>query len=269
MILILFISLSKPYRSTELVSINENGIDIIIIIDVSASMQATDFTPNRLEATKTIVKDFIRRSSGNRIAMIVFAKHTFTLSPATTDHLVLYELINGLSLETIDHYTSGGTAIGDSILKGTELAKSIKIEDRDQALILLTDGDNNAGINNNLATKYAVDHQLKIYTIGLGSTSEITVNPDIDDPEWNFTTKLIEEPLIKIASTSNGKYFHASNNAALNEIFVEIAKLEQTPLEINKFKQKKYYRYNLNLSIGTLFILALIIKSIFIRRPLK
>jgi len=265
----LLLSLSKPYKETESVAIEEKGIDIVMLVDVSASMQATDFSPNRLEATKLIIKDFVRRSGGHRIGIIVFGKHVFTLSPVTTDHLVMHELIDGLSVQTIDHYISGGTAIGDAILRGTDILNSIKAIDRDQIMILLTDGDNNTGIDTQLATKFAIDNEIKIYTIGLGSTDEITVTPNPNQPDWTFDTKLVEGPLKDIAQETGGEYFHASNNLILNEIFHEIAKLEQSPLEIDRIYQKKYRRYPLNVTIASLFIITLLIQVIMIRRPLK
>jgi Ca-activated chloride channel homolog len=269
LIIILFMSLAKPYRSSETISIEEEGLDIVLVVDVSASMQANDFNPNRLEATKLIVKDFVRRSAGNRIGILVFGKHVFTLSPLTTDHLVLHELIDGLSLNTIDHYRSGGTAVGDAILRGTEVMKNSKIPDRSQVLILLTDGDSNIGSKTELATKYAVDNDIRIHTIGLGSTALIRVVPNPKRPDWFFDTKLVEEPLKKIAQAANGRYFHAKNDGLLADIFNEIAMLERTPLEIDRIQQHKYLRYPLNITISILFLITLLTKVLWLRRPLK
>lgn len=270
LIVLLFVSLAKPYQSTETVSIEEDGLDVLLTIDVSASMQATDFTPNRLEATKDILHDFVRRSGGNRIGMIVFGKNVFVLSPLTTDHLVLHELINGLSLSTIDHYLSGGTAIGDAILMSTDILKNVKIPGRDQVIILLTDGDNNSGMDAKLATRYAVENNIKIHTIGLGSTQDVVVKPDPKiQPDWSFTSKLVEAPLIEIAQMASGRYFHALNDDLLIQIFQEISRLERTPLEVDKIQQKKYYRFQVNVILGLLFFLALLIRTLFLRRPMK
>jgi len=269
LIILLFVSLAKPYQATETVAIEEKGIDIVLLVDVSASMQATDFTPNRLEATKKIIKDFVRRSGGHRIGIIVFGKHVFTLSPVTTDHLVMNELIDGLSLQTIDHYISGGTAIGDAILRGTDVLNNIKIPDRDQILILLTDGDNNTGASSELATKFAITNDVRIYTIGLGSTDEITVRPNPSQPDWHFTTKLVEQPLREIAQKTDGQYFHAAGNTILNEIFQQISRLEQSPLQVDLIYQKKYHRYPINVAVCGLFIITFLIQVLLIRRPLK
>jgi len=266
---VLFISLAKPYHATESIAIEERGIDIVLLVDVSASMQATDFNPNRLEATKKIISDFVRRSAGHRIGIVVFGKHVFTLSPLTTDHLVMRELIDGLSLNTIDHQLSGGTAIGDAMLRGIDILNNIKMPDRDQVLILLTDGDNNTGVDTELATKFAIDNDVRIYSVGLGSTDRITVTPNPNQPDWNFPSQLVEQPLKDIAEKTNGQYFHASGNTILNQIFQEISRLEQSPLEIDRIYQKRYHRYPLNVAISILFIMTLLIQVLMIRRPLK
>jgi len=270
LLIFIFFSLAKPYNSTEITSIEEDGIDVALVIDVSASMQANDFDPNRLEATKKIVKDFVRRSGGNRIGLIVFGKHVFTLSPLTTDHLVLSDLIDNITLNTIDHYRSGGTAIGDALLRAADILQGLKIEGRAQVLILLTDGDNNEGIEPKKATKFAVSHDIKIHTIGLGATTPVEVQPfPVKDPKWTFSTKLVEEPLKEIAVQAGGQYFHASNDAVLIEIFNELSRLERTPLEVDRVSQKKYKSADFNIIIACLFVTALLLKVIFLRRPLK
>lgn len=270
LILCVVLILAKPYKASETTFIEENGIDILLNVDLSSSMMAKDFTPNRLVATKEIISDFVRRSGGHRIGMVIFAMHVFTLSPFTTDHIVLRELIEGLNLYTIDHVLSGGTAIGDAILRGTEICNEVRIDGRDQIMILLTDGDNNSGIDNELATRYALEHKIKIYTIGIGSTEDITVYPDPEkSPDWFFDSRLVEEPLQKIAEQTGGRYFHAKGKEVLSEIFNEIAKLEQTPLKTEQFKQKKYKRHNLVLWSAVLFFVSLLLRTAFIRRPLK
>jgi Ca-activated chloride channel family protein len=270
LLILLFISLANPYKKTEAVSIKEDGLDVLLAIDVSASMQALDFPPNRLEATKTIVNEFVRRSGGNRVGIMVFAKHVFTLSTLTTDHLILKNHIDGLSLDTIDHYKSGGTAIGDAILRGTEILKTAKIPGRDQVMILLTDGDSNVGSEIGLATKYAIENHVRIHTIGIGTTAEIEVRPDPkNQPDWFFTTKLIEAPMKEIAQVTLGRYFHAANKEIMSDIFIELSRLERTPLEIDRLQQKKYARFPLNASVAGLFTLSIILRVLFLRRPLK
>lgn len=265
----LFVSLANPYKTTEMISIEENGIDILVTCDVSSSMQATDFSPTRLEATKKIVSDFVRRSHGHRIGMLVFGKHVFTLSPMTTDHLFLQDLIDGLSLNTIDHELSGGTALGDGLLRSVDILRNIKTEGRSQVVILLTDGDNNYGVEPELAAKFAKKYGIKVYTIGIGSTELIDVYPDPQDKSFSFKSQLVEAPLEKIAQITGGQYYHAVNQQILQQIFIEISKLEQTPLEIDRVSQKKYERFPFNLTAALCFIAAFILQVLFIRRPLR
>lgn len=269
LILVLFLSLAKPYKSTELTSIEANGIDILLTVDLSSSMQATDFNPNRLEVTKDIIQDFVRRSTGHRLGLIIFAGHVFPITPMTTDPLVIHDLVEGFNLRSIDHFKSGGTAIGDAVLKSADLLKQNRLEGRDQVVILLSDGDNSQGMSIDLALKYAKDVGVKFYTIGIGSTDLIRVQPDPKQTDWFFNSKLVEEPLQRIAKATGGIYYHAKTAEILHEVFDEISRLEQTPLEVEKIHQKKYFRQGLNLLAAILFVLALILNVLFIRRPLK
>ena len=155
------------------------------------------------------------------------------------------------------------------MLRGSEILKASKIEGRGQVLILLTDGDNNIGSDPKLGTKYAIDNDIRVHTIGLGSTSLIRVVPDPKRPSWFFDTKLVEEPLKVIAKETDGQYFHAKNNDLLVQVFNEISRLEQTPLEIDRISQHKYLRYPLNVLISVLFLLAILLRVLLIRRPLK
>lgn len=269
LILVLFLSLAKPYKSSELTSIEADGIDILLTVDLSSSMQATDFNPNRLEVTKDIIQDFVRRSTGHRLGLLIFAGHVFPITPMTTDPMVIHDLVEGFSLRSIDHVKSGGTAIGDAVLKSADLLKQNRIEGRDQVVILLSDGDNSQGMSIDLALKYALEQGIKFYTIGIGSTSLIHVQPDPKQPNWTFNSKLVEEPLQRIAKATTGKYYHAKNEEILHAVFDEISRLEQTPLEVEKIHQKKYYRQGLNFLAAILFLLSLILNVLFMRRPLK
>lgn len=251
--------------------VKQEGIDILLTVDISSSMQAKDFQPNRLEAAKKILKDFVRRSSGDRIGIVVFAAHVFVLSPLTTDHLVLQHLIDGLSLDSIDHYKSGGTAIGDGILRSAEILKQNKIDKRDQVMIVMSDGDNEQGVDTAIATKFAYQEVgIRIHSIGVGSPTPIEVFPNpIKQPDWHFFSKLNEETLKSIALAAGGKYFHAAGNEALIQVFQELSHLERTPLETDKVFQRRYLRYPINLASAGIFVVIMIMRVLFIRRPLK
>ena len=148
-------SIAGPHHSYEIVSVEEEGIDVMIVVDISSSMQATDFTPTRLEATKKIIQEFVRKSGGNRLGIAVFGKHIFTLSPMTTSKDVLHTLVDGISLQSINHNLSGGTAIGDALIYSVDILRNAKIDGRAQVLVLLTDGENNLGASPLLGAKFA------------------------------------------------------------------------------------------------------------------
>lgn len=271
LLLVLILSLAKPYKSSEITMIQQEGIDIMLTMDISSSMQAKDYQPNRLEAAKKILKEFVRRSTGDRIGIVVFAAHVFVLSPMTTDHLVLQHLLDGLSLDSIDHFRSGGTAIGDGILRSAEILKEHKIPKRDQVMILMSDGDNEQGVDTAIATKYAYqDVGIRIHAIGVGSPNSIEVFPrPTTMPEWHFFSKLNEETLKSVAAAAGGQYFSAATNDALTQVFQQISLLEKTPIDTNKVYQRRYLRYPLNFLAGILFVVIIIMRVIFIRRPLK
>jgi Ca-activated chloride channel family protein len=269
MIALTLVALSGPYRSFDITSIDEEGIDVMLAVDISASMAAKDFPPTRLEATKTILEEFVRKSGGNRVGITVFAKRVFTLSPLTTSHDLLRGLIKGLSLDTIDHYKSGGTAIGDAILYAADALRAARIKDRAQVILLLTDGESNDGMEVGPATKYAAGLGIKIDAIGIGSSTPVTVVPDPSDPDWNFETRLVEEPLIAIANASGGRYYTAGSGDILAKVFDELSRLERTPLQVGHVRQKKYSRYPLILAVASLFAATLASRALFLRRPLR
>lgn len=269
MIALVLVALSGPYRSFDITSIDEEGIDIMLAVDISASMAATDFPPTRLKATKAILGEFVRKSGGNRVGITVFAKRVFTLSPLTTSHDLLLGLIEGLSLDTIDHYKSGGTAIGDAILYSADALRAAKIKHRAQVILLLTDGESNDGINVDLATKYAAELGVKIDAIGIGSATPVTVTPDPADPDWHFETRLVEEPLIAVANATGGRYYAAGSGDTLAKVFDELSRLERTPLQIGHVRRKKYSRYPLIFAVASLFAATLASRALFLRRPLR
>lgn len=269
LIALVLTALAGPFRSFEVVSIDEEGIDVMLLVDISSSMQAKDFPPNRMEATKAILAEFVRKSGGNRVGITVFAKRVYSLSPLTVDHAVLKKLVKGLSLKTIDHYKSGGTAIGDAILYATDALKTARVKDRAQVIVLLTDGDSNDGMDVGLAVKYAVANGVKIDTIGIGATTPVTVTPDPKDPEWTFETQLVEEPLRDIARQTGGVYYPAVTGDALIKIFDELSRLERTPLSVGQFRQRKYFRLPFESAAAFCFLVATLGRTLFLRRPLK
>lgn len=270
-LLVALAALAGPHRSQDLELIREEGIDVALVLDVSASMMAADFPPNRLEALKELSKDFVRRSGSNRLAVFAFAKDTFTQSPLTTDHDVLIELVDGLAYEMIDHSTSGGTAIGDALLAaGTSLAQN-RIEGRDQVIILITDGESNFGADPLLAARFILDKKIRLHVIGLAGPVPIEVyingKPFITTDNTILKTSLDDKQLREIAKESHGEFYRASDHGILTRIFDQLSRLERTPLEIQKMKTRTYFVSPLAWAALGLFALWLIL-SLWVRRPL-
>jgi len=265
-------SVSLPYREFTSDGIQDEGVDIALVLDISASMQAADFKPNRLQALKQITADFIKKSANNRVGIFAFAEDVFTQSPFSTDHEMLLELNEGLSFESIDHSISGGTNIGDALLFTADSLLKIKTEKRDQVIILITDGENYGGVDPLTAVDFLRTNQIRLYVIGIGQESEIEVyvngKPFITAANTILKTSLKDESLIEIARRANGRYYRAGNENILASIFSEIATLEKTPLKIHTKVKRTYYTPDIALALFLLFTIWLLLRS-FNRRPLR
>ncbi len=215
------------------------GIDIVMAIDVSASMLARDLQPNRLDALKEVAKEFINDRPGDRIGLVVYAGESFTKTPITSDKAIVLD-----ALEDIDYNNvlENGTAIGSGLATSVNRLKDSEAESK--VIILLTDGVNNSGfIDPNTASELAVEFGIKVYTIGVGSNgmalSPVRIMPNGRFQFGNVQVEIDEELLQEIAASTGGKYFRATNNEKLEEIYEEIDSLEKT--EIEEFR---YYNYD-------------------------
>lgn len=236
------------------------GIDIVMAIDVSASMLAKDLSPNRLEALKKVAAEFIKGRPNDRIGLVEYAGESYTKTPITSDKAIVLR-----SLKTIKYNTiiEGGTAIGMGLATSVNRLKDSKASSK--VIILLTDGVNNSGfIDPKIASELAVEYGIKTYTIGLG-TNGMALSPVAILPNGNFQygriqVEIDEELLKEIAEVTGGKYFRATNNKKLEEIYDEINKLEKT--EIEEFK---YYNYEekyrpLVILAGLLLLMELLLR---------
>lgn len=272
-LVIVFLAAAGVHRRTELTLIGEEGLDIGLALDISASMQADDFKPNRLEALKEISADFIKRAGANRIAVYVFAGDVFTQTPMTTDHPVLLHLLGGISYEMIDHAESGGTAIGDAMLMAADNMNKLKEKDRDQVLILITDGENSHGIDPLVVARHLREKNIRLYIIGLGGDEpvEVYVNgkPFITVANTILKTSLDDTQLKEIAKEAGGKYYRAKSKAVLGTIFDELARLEKTPIKTEKQTVKQFFSDSLAIAAFMLLMLWLALRNFFHRRPLR
>jgi len=236
--LIIF-ALAKPFNwktKTATKEDFENGIDIIIALDVSLSMYAKDFEPNRLEASKIVAKEFIDGRKTDRIGLVVYAGEAFTACPSTLDHEVLKSQLDRVDGEHID----GGTAIGTGL--GTAVARLRNDSIPSKVVILLTDGSNNSGtITPDIAAELAISKNVRVYTIGVGTNGEALspVPTPFGIRYENVPVEIDEETLKNIALKTGGKYFRATDNKALRSIYKEIEELEKSKIKSNDYKIAK------------------------------
>jgi Ca-activated chloride channel family protein len=238
------------------------GIDIVMAIDVSASMLAKDLKPNRLEALKKVASKFINRRPNDRIGLVEYAGESYTRTPVTSDKGIILKSLRDIKYNTI---ITGGTAIGMGLATAVNRLKESKAKSR--IIILLTDGVNNSGfIDPKTASELAVEYGIKTYTIGLGSNGMALSPVAINNGKFQYSRIQVEidEKLLKeIASETGGKYFRATNNKKLEDIYDEIDKLEKT--EIEEFK---YYNYEEKFRPLVLLALGLLVLEFLLRHTL-
>ena len=241
------------------------GIDIVMAIDVSASMLAKDLSPNRLEALKNVAAEFIKGRPNDRIGLVEYAGESYTRTPVTSDKSIVLNSLRDIKYNTI---IDGGTAVGMGLATAVNRLKDSKAKSK--VIILLTDGVNNTGfIDPKIASELAVEFDIKTYTIGLGTNGMALSPVAIDQRTGQFQYARIQveidEALLKdIASVTGGKYFRATNNKKLEEIYHEINKLEKTDVE--EFKYTNYdekYRPLVILALGLLLLEFLLHNTIF------
>lgn len=241
------------------------GIDIVMAIDVSASMLAKDLRPNRLEALKEVAADFIDGRPNDRIGLVEYAGEAYTKTPITSDKSIIQRSLRDIKYNTI---IQSGTAIGMGLATSVNRLKDSRAKSK--VIILLTDGVNNSGfIDPKIASELAVEYGIKVYTIGLGTNgmalSPIAINPNGSFRYGRQQVEIDEKLLNEIAEVTGGKYFRATNNKKLAEIYKEINKLEKTEVE-----EKKYYNYEekyrpLVLFAGLLLLIELLLRNTIFR----
>ncbi len=232
----LILALARPQSTNSWQNVSTEGIDIIISLDISGSMLAQDFKPDRLEASKSIASEFINSRPNDRMGLVVFSGKSFTQCPLTTDHAVLINLFKGIKFGLIDD----GTAMGEGIATAINRIKNSTAKSK--TIILLTDGVNNAGSMAPItAAEIAKTYGIRIYTIGVGTLGQAPY--PVQTP---FGTQIqmmnveIDEPVLKqIAQMTDGKYFRATNNEKLREIYKEIDKLEKTKIAVKEYRKHK------------------------------
>lgn len=254
--------MARPRSSSQAERIDTEGIDIVFAMDVSTSMLARDFTPDRISAAKDIAIEFISQRPSDRMGIVVFAGESYTQCPLTTDRATLINLMKEVQTDLIED----GTAIGNGL--ATAVARLSTSDAPSRVIILLTDGVNNRGeITPLTAAQIAQTYGVRVYTIGIGANG---VAPYPVVTPWGIETRNIEveidEDLLKeVAKSTGGRYFRATDNTKLSEIYAEINQMEKTKTSIDFFPVYKelYPKY----AVWALAcLLACVLMFVFIRR---
>ncbi|WP_224243520.1 vWA domain-containing protein [Hyalangium gracile] len=267
------LTLAGPMEVEEVQLFDEDGIDLALVLDVSASMQAADFPPNRLEVLKKLSTELVRRSAGNRVGVYAFAAICVTQAPFTTDTQAVVDLIDSISYESVDHYRVGGTAVGDALLMASSAMLELREPGRDQVVLLVTDGESHLGADPLLAARFLREKGMRLYVVGIGQDEPVPVwvngKPLPGDAGKQLTTRLNDTQLKQIAAQAGGTYFRADSNDVLGRIFDEITRLEHKPLQVQGAQVEHSLRAYGAMGLVLLVALWLALDGLWLRRPLR
>ncbi len=264
-IVALSIAAARPQAGKTIERVYTEGIDIVITLDISSSMLALDFKPlNRIEAAKREAANFIKGRRSDRIGLVVFASKAFPQCPLTIDYNILLDLLQRVDVGTIED----GTAIGDAIITAANRLR--KSEAKSKVIILLTDGRNNAGnVDPITAAQAAAALGIKIYTIGIGKRGKVLypVQDVFGKTHYRYLDiEIDEETLAKIAETTGGQYFRATDSQRLKRIYEQIDQMEKTKVETKRYRQNKDL-FHIPLALGfALVALAVATENIIVRQ---
>lgn len=259
-LIFIVIALARPQRSNERVEQYTEGIDILLVMDISESMDLQDFTPNRLEVAKSTAIDFINGRLGDRIGMVVFSGEAYSLAPLTNDYKLLTDLIADINFQMIE---AKGTAIGSALAAGTNRMK--ESESPSKVMILLSDGESNAGnVDPLFAAQLAAAFDIKIYTIAVGKDGMVPYGTDFFGRPQMVESYLDETTLREIARIGGGEFYRASDGNSLEQIFERIDTLEKAEILENRYKETADF-YRIYLFWAMIFMLAWLgLKSTFL-----
>jgi Ca-activated chloride channel family protein len=254
---LIVVCLARPQSASNSQNIATEGIDIMLAMDVSSSMLAEDFKPNRIEAAKKVVLDFVEGRNNDRMGLVIFSGESFTQCPLTSDHSVLKNLLAGLQTGVL----ADGTAIGDGLATSVNHIKDSKAKSK--VIILITDGVNNQGAIAPLtAAEIAKTFNIRVYTIGVGTIgmAPYPMQTPYGIQYQNMPVDLDEPMLQKIAGLSDGKYFRATDNKKLRAIYKEIDRLEKTKIEVTEFRKHAEEYLPFALLAGLFLLLEILLR---------
>ena len=261
---LIIVAIARPRSSSQMERVDTEGIDIVFAMDVSTSMLARDFQPDRLSAAKDIAIEFIAQRPSDRMGIVVFAGESYTQCPLTTDRATLINLMKEVQTDLIED----GTAIGNGL--ATAVARMKDSDAKSRVVILLTDGVNNMGeIDPGMAAEIAKTYGIRVYTIGVGANGEA---PYPVQTPWGIELRNypveIDEPLLKdIASATGGRYFRATDNTKLSEIYAEIGQMEKTRTTVDSFPVYKDLFKNYALAALLCLLLEMLLRALLRRMP--
>lgn len=254
-LVMLILALGRPQTSSEVIEREAEGIDIMLVLDVSGSMEAQDYLPNRLAAAKETAINFIESRSEDRIGLVLFASEALSYAPLTLDHDFLIRMVRQISFSQLPKQ---GTAIGSAVAVGINRMRVAA--NPSQVMVLLTDGANNRGeIDPITAAKLAATYNIRLYSIGIGRPT----------PSGTDVAELDETTLRRMASLTGGDYFRVDNSLRLKTVFEEISDLETTTAKIQSFRQIKDH-YPLFIQLAILMLsMAFLLMLTFVYNPLE
>tara|TARA_Y100000739_G_scaffold120876_1_gene104086 strand:+ start:161 stop:1150 length:990 start_codon:yes stop_codon:yes gene_type:complete len=264
-ICLLIIALARPQSSTNWEESTTEGIDIVLSMDISGSMLAEDLKPNRLEASKDVAVDFISKRVNDRIGLVIFSGESFTQCPLTTDHNVLINLFKDVKSGMVED----GTAIGMGLATAVN-----RLKDSDaisKIIILLTDGVNNKGVVAPFtAAEIAKQFGIRVYTIGVGTEgyAPYPFQTPFGVQYQDVEVQIDEETLQNIATVTDGKYFRATNNSKLKEIYKDIDKLEKSKIEVTEFHKRSEEFSNFAIPAFIILLFGFILEKTYLKQIL-
>lgn len=258
----IIIALARPQSSESFTDKEVEGIDIVIGTDISSSMRARDFRPDRLQAAKEVAAEFIASRPNDRIGLVIFAGESFTQCPLTTDHAV----VNNLLADIQSGMLEDGTAVGLGL--ATSVARLKDSDAKSKVIILLTDGVNNTGeVSPQTAGEIAREFGIRVYTIGVGTRGQapMPVSTPFGEQYQMMDVEIDEEMLQQVAQMTGGKYFRATNKATLTEVYEEIDQLEKTRISVIEFSEKNDEYLAFALLAGLLFFVEIVLRNTVFR----
>ncbi len=264
-IMLVLVALARPQRVNEQVEQTAEGIDIVVVMDVSGSMELKDFNPSRLDAAKDVALNFIDGRVQDRIGLVVFAGDAYSVAPLTTDYQLLRESIKSITFKMIPN---DGTAIGSAL--AIAINRMRDSDAKSKVAILISDGENTAGsLDPIMAARLAYAHNIKIYTIGIGKDGEVPYDVDDKGNILYVETEMDETTLREIARIGEGRFFRADSKDALQEIFRNINLYERTEVSEKRFRDTQdHYQVYLKWAIFMLLIWMLL-KNTFVTNVLE